>query len=66
MDATRNMNRNASGGVLYERGNEYIVRGMLSTTSIQQMGQAVVGTTPTGQPIVLSDIADVQMGPTQL
>ena len=63
MDATRNMNRNASGGVLYERGNEYIVRGMLSTTSIQQMGQAVVGTTPKGQPIVLSDIADVQMGP---
>ena len=63
MDATRNMNRNASGGVLYERGNEYIVRGMLSTTSTQQMGQAVVGTTPKGQPIVLSDIADVQMGP---
>ena len=63
MDATRNMNRNASGGVLYERGNEYIVRGMLSTTSTQQMGQAVVGTTAKGQPIVLSDIADVQMGP---
>lgn len=62
MDATRNMNRNASGGVLYERGNEYIVRGMLSTSSTQQMGQAVVGTTPKGQPIVLSDIADVQMG----
>ena len=63
MDATRNMNRNASGGVLYERGNEYIVRGMLSTSSTQQMGQAVVGTTPKGQPIVLADIADVQMGP---
>ena len=63
MNATRNMNRNASGGVLYERGNEYIVRGMLSTSSTQQMGQAVVGTTPKGQPIVLSDIADVQMGP---
>ena len=63
MDATRNMNRNASGGVLYERGNEYIVRGMLSTSSTQQMGQAVVGTTPKGQPIVLSDIADVQLGP---
>ena len=63
MDATRNMNRNASGGVLYERGNEYIVRGLLSTTSTQQMGQAVVGTTPKGQPVVLADIADVQMGP---
>ena len=63
MDATRNMNRNASGGVLYERGNEYIVRGLLSTTSTQQMGQAVVGTTPKGQPVMLADIADVQMGP---
>lgn len=62
MAATRQMNRNASGGVHYERGNEYIVRGVLSTHSTQQMAQAVVKTTANGQPVVLADIADVMMG----
>ena len=62
MDATRNMNRNASGGVLYERGNEYIVRGVLTTANTELLGQAVVATTATGQPVVLADVADVEMG----
>ncbi len=62
MDATRNMNRNASGGVLYERGNEYIVRGVLSTANTELLGQAVVATTAKGQPVVLADVADVEMG----
>lgn len=60
--ATRQMNRNASGGVHYEHGNEYIVRGVLSTHNTQQMGQALVKMSANGQPIVLADIADVQMG----
>ena len=62
MDATRNMNRNASGGVLYERGNEYIVRGVLTTANTELLGQAVVATTAKGQPVVLADVADVEMG----
>ena len=62
MDATRNMNRNASGGVLYERGNEYIVRGVLTTATTELLGQAVVATTAKGQPVVLADVADVEMG----
>ena len=62
MDATRNMNRNASGGVLYERGNEYIVRGVLTTANTELLGQAVVATTVKGQPVVLADVADVEMG----
>ena len=62
MDATRNMNRNASGGVLYERGNEYIVRGVLTTADTELLGQAVVATTAKGQPVVLADVADVEMG----
>jgi Cu/Ag efflux pump CusA len=61
MDATRNMNRNASGGVLYERGNEYIVRGVLTTANTELLGQAVVATAK-GQPVVLADVADVEMG----
>ena len=62
MDATRNMNRNASGGVLYERGNEYIVRGVLTTANTELLGQAVVATTAKGHPVVLADVADVEMG----
>ena len=63
MNATRQMGRNASGGVLYESGNEYIVRGMVATSSTDEMGQAVVKRTPAGLPVVLADVAEVQMGP---
>lgn len=62
LNATRQMNQNASGGVHYESGNEYIVRGVLSTRSAEEMGQALVKTTATGMPVVLADVADVQMG----
>lgn len=62
LDASRQMSRNASGGVLYERGNEYIVRGEVSTTSVEEMGKAVVKQTVSGMPITLADIADVKMG----
>ena len=63
LTATRQMNRNASGGIHYESGNEYIVRGLLSTNSPQHIGQAVVKSTANKQPIVLADVADVEMGP---
>ena len=36
------MNRNASGGVLYEFGNEFIVRGMLSTNKVEALRKAVI------------------------
>ncbi len=62
MEATEQMNRNASGGVHYENGNEYIVRGLLSTQSVDELSQALVATTASGQPVVLADVADVQMG----
>ena len=61
--ATRGMNINANGGVLYEYGNEYIVRGLLSTTDAQEMGRAVVRAGAGGSaPIRLEDIAEVRIG----
>ena len=65
--ATRGMNLNANGGVLYEYGNEYIVRGLLSTTDAQQLGRTVikvpaatnVNTAPA--PIYIEDIADIRI-----
>ena len=63
MNITREMNLNANGGVLYEYGNEYIVRGVLSTDKVDQIAKAVVrGNGVSGAPILLEDIADVQIG----
>lgn len=63
MNITREMNLNANGGVLYEYGNEYIVRGVLSTDKVDQIAKAVVRSNGvSGAPILLEDIADVQIG----
>lgn len=63
MNTTREMNLNANGGVLYEYGNEYIVRGVLSTDKIDQIAKAVVrSNSVSNAPILLEDIADVQIG----
>ncbi len=61
MDATRNMNLNANGGVLYEYGNEYIVRGILSTDNANQIGKVLVKSID-NVPVLLEDIADVKIG----
>ena len=58
---TRNMNRNANGGVLYEYGNEYILRGILSTTLAEEIGKGVVKTIG-GSPVLLENIATIQIG----
>ncbi len=61
MTVTRNMNRNANGGVLYEYGNEYIVRGVLSTHNVDELARAVVKTV-NQMPVLLEDVADVGIG----
>ena len=60
--AVENLNQNASGGVLYEYGNEYIVRGMLSTTDAAQIGKGVIKTVD-DVPILIEDVAQVTTGP---
>ena len=61
MEAARNMNTNTNGGVIYQYGNEYIVRGVVSTSDTLKMGRTVVKATG-GAPVVLEDIADVKVG----
>jgi len=61
--AVKGMNQNASGGTLYEYGNEYIVRGLLSTNDIDELKKAVVKTSRNGLPVTLDAIADVRIGP---
>lgn len=57
----RNMNRNANGGVLYEYSNEYIIRGMLTTTKAEEIAKGVVKVV-NDYPVTLSDIATVKIG----
>ena len=64
MDVTRGMNQNTSGGVIYEYGNEYIVRGVISTDDVKEMGRAVIKTAG-GAPVTLEDVADVRIGAQQ-
>lgn len=59
--ATRSMNRNSSGGVIYQYGNEYIVRGVFSTDAVARIEKEVVKPT-SGRPIRLEDIAEVKVG----
>jgi CzcA family heavy metal efflux pump len=61
MDATRDMNRNANGGVLYEYGNEYIVRGVVADTDVEALGRAVVKRVGS-KSITLDQVADVTIG----
>ena len=64
MEVTRSMNQNTNGGVIYEYGNEYIVRGVISTDEIQKMKRTMVKYVE-GDPVMLEDVADVQIGAQQ-
>ena len=59
--AAREMNRNANGGILYEYGNEYIIRGAVATTDIDAIAKAVVKRVD-GVPLLMGDIAEVKIG----
>ncbi|MGK4223313.1 efflux RND transporter permease subunit [Parabacteroides distasonis] len=61
LDVCRNMNRNANGGVLYEFSNEYIIRGVLSTSKAEEIAQGVVKTV-NEYPVTLGDISTVKIG----
>lgn len=61
ISTVKEMNRNASGGVLYEYGNEYIIRGMLSSNDVSALGKTVVKSIG-DIPVLLENIADVKTG----
>lgn len=61
MAAAGDMNRNSAGGVLYEYGNEYIIRGVLSTDNVDAFGRTVVKMDGDA-PITLGDIAEIKAG----
>ena len=61
MNAAQDMNRSSAGGVIYEYGNEYIIRGVLSTNDADAIGRAVVKMDGDA-PITLASIAEIKAG----
>lgn len=60
MAASQQISMNASGGILNEYGNEYIIRGVVASTNVQEIGNAVVAFREGGV-VRLSDIAQVKI-----
>ncbi len=63
LSATEGFNANAGGGVLYDYGNEYIVKAQLNTTRPDKLGAAVVRADADGSVVTIADIATVDIGP---
>lgn len=61
MDAVATLNSNASGGVLYEYGNEYLIKGDIATTDVDELAESVIRSDERGM-VKLGDIADVTTG----
>ena len=60
--AVTDMNRNAAGGVLYEYGNEYVIRGEMTTNRADELGRAFVKRDSLGNSILLEHVATVTTG----
>lgn len=61
IDVVKEMNQNVSGGIINDFGNEYIIRGMLSTNNVSELKKAVVKTI-NDSPILLENISEVTIG----
>lgn len=56
--AVEGINNNAQGGIVYDYGNEYIVKGEINTTSTDELGRAVVRSDSRGI-VTVADVADI-------
>jgi copper/silver efflux system protein len=65
IDAVRNSNAEVSGRVLEMAGVEYVIRGRGYLHSVDEIESIPVGTDRRGTPILIRDIAHVQVGPAQ-
>jgi Cu(I)/Ag(I) efflux system membrane protein CusA/SilA len=65
IEAVRNSNDEVSGRVLEMAGTEYVIRGRGYLRSIDDIELIPVGTDGRGTPILIRDIAHVQIGPDQ-
>ncbi|GAB4482535.1 MAG: CusA/CzcA family heavy metal efflux RND transporter [Thermodesulfovibrionales bacterium] len=63
MEAVRKSNRDVEGRVLEMTGVEYMIRGRGYVKGLEDLELISVGSSPSGTPVYLRDIATVRMGP---
>ena len=56
LNASYALNNNAQGSIVYDWGNEYIVKGDIATSSLEEIGKSVVRSDDRGM-VTLNDIA---------
>ncbi|MDP3180283.1 MAG: efflux RND transporter permease subunit, partial [Bacteroidota bacterium] len=61
METCNGMNNNATGGVMYEYNNEYIIRGLGRTNDLAEIGKSVVKVI-NGYSVKLEDVAEITIG----
>ncbi|MCH5247453.1 MAG: efflux RND transporter permease subunit [Muribaculaceae bacterium] len=61
IDAVERVNENASGGVIYDHGKEYLVKAEIGTTDPEELEMIPVVNNEKGETVLLSDIARVEM-----
>lgn len=61
LHAAEGANKNASGGVYMDRGQEYVIRGIGRAQNVADIGATVVAVR-SGTPVLIRDVAQVQVG----
>ncbi|MBK6780924.1 MAG: efflux RND transporter permease subunit [Gemmatimonadetes bacterium] len=61
VEAARNSNANASGGVFMAQGQEYVIRGLGRVQSVEDIARTVVAVRG-GRPVLLGQVAEVAVG----
>ena len=61
-EALTGFNSNASGGVIYDYDNEYLIKAQLSTSDLEELGKTPVNTED-GKTLRLIDFADIMLAP---
>ncbi len=61
LQACEQLNQNATGGFLNDFGNEYVIRGIIRTNNLEDIGNSVVKIY-NGNPVSINDVAEVNIG----
>src|SRR5690606_41234740 len=61
INASKEASVNVSGGFMSEFGNEYVIRGIGRTNSLEEVGKTVVKFTPNNR-VTINDVAEIKIG----
>lgn len=59
--ATEQLNDNTNGSIMYEYGNEYLLKGLINTSDVDKIAESAIRLA-NGRIVLLHDIADVKIG----